>query len=232
VETYRADSLEDLSNTLEYVRLRTAEIARQALEAVQRAGGMQDAVVVVDGRVGQPEDTVKLFGKITYATAQGPLQEAIDLAFDYVSAAVSQFKQPTGFYAANFRWFVNGTPTGGALPDASRVGRRGNVQFVDVAGYAAMPEIFVPGGVLYGAARAIERRYGQRIAVKFGYAPVAAFDLAWPAGRKASYLAVPTLTLGYLTASFAQGRKSSQWAKPGKRARKREQQRRRATGQP
>jgi hypothetical protein len=222
VETYRAESLEDLSKTLEYVRLRTAQIARQTLEAVQRAGAMTDAVVIVDGRVGRSEDTVKLFGKITYATAQGPLQEAIDLANEYVSAAVGQFKQPTGFYAANFRWFVNGAPTGGAVPDASRVGRRGNVQLVDVAGYAAMPEIFVPGGVLYGAARAIERRYGQRLAVKFGYAPVAAFELAWPSGRKASYLAVPTLTLGYLTASFAQQRRSAQWARPGKRARKRQ----------
>jgi len=228
VETYRADSLEDLSNTLEYVRLRTAEIARQALEAVQRAGGMQDAVVVVDGRVGGAENTVKLWGKITYATAQGPLQEAIELANEYVTAAASQFKQPTGFYAQHFRWFVNGTPTGGSVPDAGRVGRRGNVQLVDVAGYAAMPEIFVPGGVLYGAARAIERRYGQRLAVKFGYAPVAAFEIDWPAGRKASYLAVPTLTLGYLTASFAQQRKSSQWARPGKRARKRQRAARRS----
>lgn len=221
METYRAESLDDLSNTFEYLRLRTAQIARQALEAVQRAGGMTDAVVIVDGRIGRPEDTVKLFGKITYTTAQGPLQEAIDLANEYVSTAAGQFQHPSGFYAQHFRWFVNGAPSGG-VPDASRVGRRGNVQLVDVAGYAAMPEIFVPGGVLYGAAKAIERRYGQRLAVKFGYAPVAAFELEWPAGRKASYLAVPTLTLGYVTASFAQDRRSAQLKRPGKRARKRQ----------
>lgn len=214
-----ADSLENLGSVFEDVRKYAVRVALETLREVQvQSPAMRDPTVYVDGKKGKPVADVKLFGTITMVAPYGPVQEAVQLAQEIVAERCGGFANPTGFYARHFAWYMNGDAVGGnRSPNVARMGRRGNVQLVNTAGYAAMPEIFLPDAVIYDAYRRLSRLFRDRIALSFSYAPSQAFGQAWPDGRKSRpFLAVPVLTIGHPSAAFK--RRAS---RPGVRQRRR-----------
>lgn len=199
MEYLESESFDFLAEQFAMVRRRTAEIAREAL----KESGLEHPVIFVDGKKGASEDAVKEFGEIIYVADLGPLQQAIDLVeLTLAHYASSAFKKPTGFYQSKFHWFVNGRDWGGAPPKANIVGARGNVQVVNLAGYASPVEIFVPNGIIYGAFNALRTMFGRRINSAYGYAPADAFDQVWPPDHTARPLAIPILTFGHPASTF------------------------------
>jgi hypothetical protein len=199
-----ADPFEDLSRSFDHVRRYTAAVAYKALKDVQKSEpAMADAVIYVDGKKDRPLEDVKAFGKIVMVAPHGPVQEAVDLAHEFVAMATGGIQNPTGFYARAFAWYKNGKLVGSRPPNLDKFGLRSNVQLVNFAGYASMPEIFLPDGVIYGAFRQLKRVFGERIALSFSYGPAHAYAQAWPPTRRRTQpLAVPVLTIGHPSASF------------------------------
>lgn len=228
MDSYTIDSLDDLTQTFAAIRMKAVEAAAEELRTMSRNDeAWKDPRVFVNGRAyaswsGMPDaqmaQVLKDFSTIIIVPREGPVQEAVHLAYEYIVGRCMSFQNPSGFYASNFLWFVNGEPVSQQAPDVTRMGLRGNVQVVNRAGYAAMPEIFIPDGIIYGAFRMLERIYGKRIALSFSYGPAHAFGQVWPGDRKGgtSPLAVPVLTIGHPSAGF-KGRAT----RPGVRLRKR-----------
>lgn len=220
--SYTVNSFDDLSKTFASVREYTARVAKEQLEKFQQEHA--DAVVFVDGSKTTPINGVKLFGTVIITARSGPVQEAVGLAWDFVFSRALSFQNPTGFYANQFVWFINGDPVGSAQPNVSRMGARGNVQLVNRAGYASMPEIFLADGVIWGAYNMLRRTFGERLALSFGYGPAHAFAQVWPGDRtRVRPLAVPVLTIGHPSAGFKR-----RGTKPGVLNRKRAREARKA----
>lgn len=217
-----ASSIAQLHETFEWVRQKTAEIADEALKRAQGAGALKEYVTFVDGKSGRRPADVKLWGTIAYVSTGGDVQKAIELVWDYVFSMLMRLKAATGFYRTNFHWFMNGQSFGMQPPNVERMGLKGNVQLTNLTGYASPLEFHVPGGILYGAARAVHRAFPYTVALKFGYAPADAFGpQAWKQGTKNTPpLAVPVITMGHPGAKFMEGR-ANVLRRPGVRYRKR-----------
>lgn len=206
-----ANTSQELRAALESVRLEVIATAKATLAQVQADNpGMREPVTIVDGKKNRPPESMRLFGEgITFMAPVAAAKEAVHFAELYVRAAVlNVFKHPSGFYASHFTWYVNGDEQGAGEPDISKMGARGNAQLVNTAGYAAMPEIFVPGGVLFACYKFLRQKFGNRISVSFRYAPAAAFVSDWPlrrGARGARRYALPVLTIGQPAATFEVG---------------------------
>lgn len=201
--TATAESFEELGSILEGIRAYSIKVAAETLREVQaQSPAMKNPVVLVDGKK-KPITDVKIFGTITILAQYGPVREAVQLATEYVAQACGGFKHPSGFYQRLFAWYMNGDLVSEGTPDVARMGKLGNVQLVNAAGYAAMPEIFLPDAVIYGAYKRLAREFGDRLALSFSYGPAHAFGQVWPERRKSKpFLAVPVLTIGHPSANF------------------------------
>lgn len=220
---YSVDSLDDLKQTFADIRMRTVQIAREALQEERRKQGSafkEQPVVIVDGKRGRSMESVKDFGTIIIVARSGPVLEAVQMAHQYVIAQTATFKNASGFYANRFLWLMNGERVGDQPPDVRRMGLRGNVQLVNRAGYASTLEIALPDHIVRGAYELLRRRFGARLKLSFGYGPADAFAQEWPSDRgEASThpLAVPVLTIGHPAATFTERQ-----TRPGVRRRRRE----------
>ena len=234
---YTVESLDDLTQTFAAIRMTAVEAAADALRTLSAGSDVwNDPRVFVNGKPynvnsmpnAQMAQVMKDFSTIIIVPREGPVQEAVHLAYEYIVAQCMSFQNPSGFYASNFMWFVNGEPASQQAPDVSRMGSRGNVQIVNRAGYASMPEIFIPDGIIYGAFKMLERIFGKQIALSFSYGPAHAFDQVWPSGRKGGTppLAVPVLTIGHASAGFKR-----RATRPGVRLRKRSREMRKEADQ-
>lgn len=144
-----------------------AELAREKAAQLYGKEGATKAVVYTDGAKGRPPEQVKPFGLIVYAPPIGPMAEAIEMALQIIRARAPT-NAKTGFYTFDFQWYVNGDPIAG-IPDAKRLGPKSNVQIANLAPYATMQEIQIPSGVLFAAYTALNRAFGQRLVLSYGY---------------------------------------------------------------
>lgn len=209
MQTYTIESADNLQETFAAIRKSVAKAARDEMRSMQRDPMWRDPVVYVDGKRAEPE-RVKDFGTIVILPQGGPVEEAVQLAHQYVLEQAG-FHHNTGFYMSEFAWYMNGKPEGSSPPDVQRMGLKGNVQLVNRAGYASSLEVLLPNHVIYGAYTLLKKTYGQRLALSYSYGPATAFDQAWPDARqvrasrpKHVYMAVPILTIGHPTATFRQ----------------------------
>lgn len=206
---YTANNLDDLSSVFADIRQRTAQAAREELSKLAATQpGWEDPAIYVDGRPGKPE-AVKDFGTIVIVPSGGPVEEAMQLAWEFVNAqtmrAWSAFNRSTGFYASSVSWFMNGQHVGQELPRVERMGLKGNVQLVGRAGYASALEIDLPNHIIYGAYTLLKSTFGNRLALAYGYRLAHEYSQVWPADRKSPRpMAVPVLTIGHPTATFRQ----------------------------
>lgn len=228
MDSYTIDSLDDLTRTFAHIRMQAVEAAASELRRMSRQSEVwKDPRIFVNGRPytgsrGVPDaqlaQTMKDFSTIIIVPSGGPVQEAVELAHQYVLSRMGNFLNPTGFYESNFLWLMNGDPISQAAPDVRRMGLKGNVQLVNRAGYAASLEVFMPDHIVYGAYVMLKKRFDKRIALSFTYAPSDAFGQVWPGDRKDTRpLAVPVLTIGHPSATFKQ-----RATRPGVRLRKRQ----------
>jgi hypothetical protein len=167
-------------------------------KAIQKRGGLPQAIVSVDGRRNKREEDVRLWGEIVYVAGMGPVAEAVRIAHDFATmAAGGAFKAPTGHYASQFAWFMNGDAVGSEPPDVKRMGVKGNVQLVNRAPYASVLEILMPDGILYGAYNLLRRTFGTRLRLVYGYAMADAFGgQVQPSGRTVRPMSIPFLLIG------------------------------------
>lgn len=201
---------------MDYVSYVTATTAQEELSKAQHEGAMKNPVTFVDNKKGRSEYEVKPFGTITYVSPLGPLKQAVEDVERYIMTRTGIFQHPTGYYASGFRWFINGKPAGENSPDVSQVGQHGNIQIVNLAGYASALEAnFMPDGILFGCYVALKSKYGNTLKIAQGYAPESAFDQQWPADHAAQPMTIPYIMLGHPNASFKQRSK-----KPGHNIRK------------
>jgi hypothetical protein len=182
-----------LTKGLAWLRQQHAMIAADKAAEFYGSGRLDKPVIITDGVRNRPGDQVKNFGTIIYVPGVGPIAEAATLAQKIL---LQEAPRRTGFYAAHFQWYQNGRKV--ETLDIPRIGARGNVEVADLASYAAMPEIEVPGGVLYAAYAAIKRQFGSRVIVRFGYrAPRGDFTPEIPERLKGGRpLNIPVLSIG------------------------------------
>lgn len=200
---------EDLQESLLWFHALLPKTAREELARAQRGGSLPEPVHFVDGKKGRDIDAVKPFGNITYADSIGPLREAIAMAHEFVTRGAPR---ASGHYAESLEWLANGQMVMG-LPDAERVGARGNVQLVDLAPYASRLEIEMPRALIYGAFLLISRRFGRQLSVSYGYANPERFGglRARPGNPPRVPYAVPVLTMGNPASTVRPGAR----ARPG-----------------
>lgn len=170
-----------------------ASLARE--KAAQIYGKNADqAIIYTDGRKGRAPEEVKPFGLIVYAPGRGPMKAAIDMALSIIRATAPT-NADTGRYTFGFQFYVNGDPVAG-VPDGDRLGPKSNVQIANLVPYASMQEIQIPRGVLYAAYTALNRAFGQRLVLAYGYRlPRGAFTQDQLPGRKDKPSAVPVLMI-------------------------------------
>jgi hypothetical protein len=202
--TIQIDDMADLSDAVAWFHDLHIETAQEELATAQAGGSLLDPTTFVDGKKNGDVDEVNLFGNITYVGGMGPVDEAIQAAWAFVEAAAPV---RTGHYRQSLAWFANGQMTG-APPQGKRLGLRGNAELVDLAPYAAMAEIMVPKGVIYGAYVAVSRRFGKTVSVSYRYTRAeryGGFMLApgMPAPKRPYN--VPVLTIGNPSSSVKPG---------------------------
>lgn len=187
-------SIDDLAASLQWFADLLPATAEQELAKEQARGNLLEPVTLVDGRKGADEQTVKPFGTIAYTEGAGPLREAIHAAAAFVKAAAPH---ESGFYESALRWFRNGHRVEGGVPDADRVGLKGNVELVDLAPYASVVEVDVPRGVIFGAYAWLTRRYGHQLTIQFRYAKPGQYGglIARPGNPARVPYYVPVLTI-------------------------------------
>ena len=186
--------LDDLTGALQWFRDLLPKTAHEELAKAQAGGSLLDPVTLVDGRKNDDEESVKPFGSIIYVEPAGPLREAIAAAESFVRTAAPM---ETGFYQSALVWFANGRATG-SPPNADKVGRRGNVELVDLAPYASVVEIDVPRGVIFGAYAMLTRRFGAQLSIGFRYADPGQYGglIERPGNPARVPYKVPVLTIG------------------------------------
>jgi hypothetical protein len=197
------DGIDDLTDSLRWFASLLPQTAEEELAKEQARGNLLKPIVIVDGRKGKDEDTVKPFGNITYVEGVGPMREAIAAADAFVRSAAPR---RSGFYAESLTWFANGRRTG-SPPAADKVGLAGNVQLIDLAPYASMVEIDVPRGVIFGAYTMLVRQFGRQLSIAYSYVnPDKYGGLREPPGKAARVpYAVPVLTIGNPSSSVKPG---------------------------
>lgn len=188
--------VDDMRRTVAWWRELLPETAREELAFEQARGNLKDPAVFVDGRKANMAtlDSVKPFGNIRFVEGTGPLDAAIQAAAAFIESAAPR---RTGHYVDALRLYVNGRLFGG-VPTAEQVGLRGNVEFTDLAPYAAMAEIQTPRGVIYGAYTMLARTFGGSLSIGFRYTVAAEFG-GHDRGNNWSddtYLNVPVLSIG------------------------------------
>lgn len=185
---------DDLREFFAYLEAYLPALAREALAEEQARGNLAKPTIYVDGRKGAPLDSVKTFGNITFVAGEGNVAAAVSMVDAFARAAAPR---DSGHYGRSLRWFVNGRPAAGA-PSVKQIGLRGNAELVDLAPYAAMVEIMVPRGVIFGAFTQAARAFGRTVAIGFRYADAADFGghMEKPGTKGGRYFKVPVVSIG------------------------------------